>query len=461
VLLACIAIFEIGSALCGGAPNSISLIVGRAIAGLGSAGIFLGGMMALMHSVPLHKRPMWSGLFGATFGIASVVGPLMGGVFTDKVTWRWCFFINLPIGVFAFGIIFFTLKLPSPKDANVPLREQLAQLDPVGTICFLPSMVCLILALEWGGSTYAWSSWRIILLLTLFCVLMVIFIGVQGIKGDSGTIPPRIFFQRSICTGAFYTVCVASSMMLLVYYLPIWFQAIKGVSAFESGIRMIPLVLSLVVASILSGQITSRVGYYVPSMFVTPVLASIGAGLMTTLALDSGPGACIGYQVLYGFGLGSSMQVTSLVPQAVLAREDVAIGTAIMFFSQQLGGAIFVSVGQNILITSLVSGLAGIPGLDPQTKVLLEYNHALTRVFTVSLAMISVTILGGLFMEWTNIKKVRRPGAPGAPGAPGTLQTEPTKTTESEGKDEPEENLDDNRSIHSTDEEKKSKDEES
>ena len=132
---------------------------------------------------------------------------------------------------------------------------------------------------------------------------------------------------------------------------------------------MIPTVLSLVVASIVSGQITARVGYYVLAMIISPIIGSVGAGMIATLNQDSGHAMWIGYQVLFGFGLGLAMQVTSLAAQAVLPREDVSIGTAVMFFSQQLGGAIFVSVGQNVFINSLVSGLANAPGLSAMAVV--------------------------------------------------------------------------------------------
>jgi MFS family permease len=220
---------------------------------------------------------------------------------------------------------------------------------------------------------------------------------------------------------------MAASMMLIVYYLPIWFQAVKGTSAFESGIRMIPTVLSLVVSSIISGQITTRIGYYVPSMIVSPVIASIGAGLLTTLNQDTGHAMWIGYQVLFGFGLGLAMQITSLAAQAVLPREDVSIGTAVMFFSQQLGGAIFVSVGQNVFINDLVEGLVNVPGLSPMSivktgatelqkivpaqylpVVLEKYNYALTRTFVIATGMIAASIVGSFAMEWKNIKKSKK-----------------------------------------------------
>lgn len=208
--------FELGSAICGAAPNSTSLIVGRAIAGLGSAGMFQGGFNILIPVVPLHKRPVVIGLFGAVFGLASVLGPVLGGALTDGPGWRWCFYINLPIGGVTIVALIFFLELPaSEKRKRQTWKEQLSQLDPIGTLLFLPSIICLVLALQWGGITYPWSNWRIIVLLTLFAVLLIGFVGVQWWKGDSATVPGRIFFQRSILAGTWFTFCNYGGMMAL------------------------------------------------------------------------------------------------------------------------------------------------------------------------------------------------------------------------------------------------------
>ncbi len=156
------ALFEVGSVVCGAAPNSPAFIVGRAIAGLGSAGVFSRTIIIIIYLVPLHTRPTFTGFVGACFGIASVTRALLGGAFTNNVSWRWCFYINLPIGAITIAIIFVVLKLPSLKNANLSIRQQFVQLDPLGTLFFLPSTVCLLLALQWGGSTYAWKDGRII-----------------------------------------------------------------------------------------------------------------------------------------------------------------------------------------------------------------------------------------------------------------------------------------------------------
>lgn len=439
VFLTAVGLFEIGSAVCGAAPTSVAFIIGRAIAGVGAAGIFSGVIIIIVYAVPLHKRPLYQGMFGAVFGLASVIGPLLGGAFTTKVTWRWCFYINLPLGGVAMVFIFFLLKIPDRDTTKIPTKDKLKQLDGLGTFFFIPGCVCLLLALEWGGATYAWSNGRIIALLTLAAVLLIGFVLVQIFMPDTATVPPRIFMQRSIMAGVYSTLCIGAQMMIFIYYLPIWFQAIQGVSAVQSGIRTLPLVLGMVVASIGSGIAISRVGYYTPFMITGVVFMSIGAGLLTTLQVDTGSSKWIGYQFLFGWGMGLTFQTPNLAAQTVLPRRDVPIGTSLMFFSQLLGGAIFISVGQNILDSQLIQRLSHIPGLDGhkilnsgatsltdlpdsiKPEVLSAYNEALRKVFQVGLIMVCLTIFGALSIEWRSVKK-NMPAKDGAAPAEGQAE---------------------------------------
>lgn len=427
VFICAIGVFEVGSAICGAAPNSIAFIIGRAVAGSGSSGIFSGAIVIIMNLVPLHKRPILQGFMGAIFGLSSVIGPLLGGVFTTKVSWRWCFYINLPIGGAAIIILILILHIPKAKKAGTPWRQQVLQLDPIGTVFFVAGIVCLLLALEWGGSTYAWGNGRIIALLILFVLCISVFIGVQIWKGETATVPPRIVTQRSIAAGMWSQLCVGSAMMTLIYYLPIWFQAIKDVSAIKSGIDTIPLVLAVVVSSISAGFLVTKVGYYSPFMIANSIIMSIGAGLLTTWTPDTLHPKWIGYQVIFGFGLGLGMQQASLAAQAVLSRKDAPIGIALVMFCQQLGGAIFVSIGQSVFTNQLVNGLKSVAGISPAVVVntgatdlrhvvdpsnlhgvLVAYNGALTKTFTVSLAMACLSIIGALCIEWKSIKPPKK-----------------------------------------------------
>ncbi|KAJ7886158.1 DHA14-like major facilitator [Mycena olivaceomarginata] len=426
VYVSAIVVFELGSLICGVAPSSTVLIVGRAIAGLGSSGIFSGAMIIVANTVPLGKRPMYTGLIGAMYGIASVAGPLMGGVFTDKVSWRWCFYINLPIGGVTLFVItlFFTAPGASRTKQSMSLSERIQQFDPFGTAIFVPGIICLLLALQWGGSKYPWSDGRIIALFVLFGVLISIFIGIQIWKQDMATLPPRILKNRSLAMGAWFALCIGSSFFILVYFLPIWFQAIKGVTAVKSGIDNLPMILALVISSLLAGGIITWMGYYTPFMILSSVLAAVGAGLITTFGVGTGHAHWIGYQIIYGLGVGFGMQQPIIAAQTVLSLEDIPTGTSLVMFAQTLGGALFVSVGQNVFTNKLKDGLASqVPSLNPAIvlsagatslrdsvdpqflpAVISAYNDALVSAFYVSVAMACLSLIGALAIEWKSVK---------------------------------------------------------
>ncbi|KAI1165262.1 major facilitator superfamily domain-containing protein [Nemania serpens] len=440
-------LFEVGSAVCGAAPNSVALIFGRAIQGVGAAGIFSGGIAVIVYNVPLHRRPFWQGMIGAVFGVSSILGPLVGGAFTSNVTWRWCFYINLPFGAIALAIIIFLLHVPDRKETKLSTKAKLSQLDAAGTLALLPAVVSLILALQWGGLTLPWNDRRVIALLTLGVFLGIVFVLIQAFMPATATIAPRIFKQRSILAGFFSTIVLGSHMIIFVYYLPIWFQAIQGVSAVDSGIRLLPITLSIVVASISNGIFVTKIGYYTPTMIAGTAISTIGAGLLTTLQTDTGMPKWVGYQILYGFGLGLCFQAPNLAAQTVLPKNDVAIGASLMFFSQILGGAVFISVGQNVLNNQLVERLAGLPGFTPsliQTggatsligsfppeyrhDVLVAYNESLRIVFRAGLILAALSVLGALAMEWRSVKKQQPASKPDKDVETGVADTTKSKS---------------------------------
>lgn len=338
-------------------------------------------------------------------------------------SWRWCFYINLPIGAVTLAIISFFFHLDAPKREGLTVMQQIQRLDPVGIFFFVPSIVCLVLALQWGGTTYAWSDAKIIGLLVTFAVLLVIFIVVETLTPETAMAPPRVVLNRSVLGSLIFTFLNYGSIMAIAYYLAIWFQVAKGLSATHAGINTIPMVIAMVIASIISAKITQRIGYYIPAIIVCSILSAIGAGLLSTMTRFSDHSYWIGYQVLFGLGLGCGGQQASLAAQAVLPKKDVPLGLALGFLMQQLGGAVFLSVCQNVFATKLVDRLDGVAGLDAQQivdtgatairnivpadeidTVVDAYNFGITRVFLIAAVLSACTIVGPALMQWTSIK---------------------------------------------------------
>ncbi|EMC93670.1 hypothetical protein BAUCODRAFT_75853 [Baudoinia panamericana UAMH 10762] len=429
VFLVCLGIFELGSLVCGATPNSVGLIMGRVVAGIGSGGVFVGAILIIANTVPLAKRPIFNGVFGAMFAIASVAGPLLGGAFTDHVTWRLCFYINLPFGLIsAICVLFFLRKMPKPPKASLPLKEKMKEFDLIGLLIFIPTIVCLLLALQWGGSTYSWSNGRIIALFVVAGLLLTVFIGVQIWQKDRATVPFSVIKQRTVWASALYSLCLFGSFISLIYYIPIWFQAIKGDTATESGIHNLPVVLGVVVMSMLSGGAIFAVGYYTWAPLLSSVVASIGGGLLTTLGPNTDSAHWIGYQALYGVGLGIGLQVPIIAIQTALPEEQISEGTAIVMFIQTFGGSVFISVAQNIFNNKLIANVAAAgvpvnpaallgtgatqlaalvpPSFLPQLRV--AYNKAITETFYVAVATAALSIVGSALIPWFSVKN--KPG---------------------------------------------------
>ncbi|RYP27926.1 hypothetical protein DL767_007453 [Monosporascus sp. MG133] len=265
------------------------------------------------------------------------------------------------------------------------------------------------------------------MLMLFFGALLLAFVAVQVTMPDTAAVSAGIITRRSIWAGAVFTFCLAGSMMMIIYFTPLWFQVVQGVSAVDSGIYTLPFMLSLVVASIISGGVTTKIGYYVPAMILSPSLLSVGQGLMSTFSVRETPAHWIGYQFVAGFGLGCGMQSAGLAAQAVLPKPDIPTGIAIMFFSQQLGGAVFTSVGQNLLSSRMTSQIGRIiPGIEDAASGIVDqgagdlvakvppefrlrvreaYNGAITTIFLCGMGVALCGVVAALFMEWKNIKK--------------------------------------------------------
>ncbi|KAK8047385.1 hypothetical protein PG996_015449 [Apiospora saccharicola] len=429
--LLAIFLFEVGSLVCAVAPTSPVLIAGRAIAGLGVAGIFSGCTVITSFVVPLEKRPLAFSLFGAVWGAAFVAGPLLGGAFTDHVTWRWCFYINLPIGAVSAAVVMLVLNPPPrPKEQQgKTILVRLRELDLIGAVLLVAAITCLLLVLQWGGKQYTWNDGRIIGLLVGFALLLVIFIGWQVWLGEKATLPPRIMRQRTVAAASVFVVMFGGSAVLFMFYLPIFFQSIRGSSAIMSGIQMLPMLLGLVVASGIVGALVSYFGFYTPFLIGSTALFAVGAGLITTYNAEMPDATWIGFQILAGMGLGAGFQIPQAAVQTVLAQGDIPVGSSALIFFQNLGGSIFVSVGQAVFQNGLSSGLRELaPSVDPALvfatgatglkqalekvgqagewpAVLLAYTQGLQAAFKVGMGLGVGGVLASLFFEWRSVKE--------------------------------------------------------
>ena len=249
--------FELGSLVCGVAPSSVVFIIGRALAGLGASGIVNGALTMLAGAVPLHKSPTYTGILLGVSQIGILCGPLVGGSLTQHATWRWCFYINLPIGgVAALSTIIISVPEATEKQRfSLPsVRKIVPELDLFGFLLFVPAAVMLLLALQFGsGNDYAWNSATVI---GLFCgagVMAIIFILWERRMGDRAMIPGSLMKKREVWTSCLFSTCVMSSMIVASNWMPTFFQAVKGEGPASSGVHVLPSILSQMLLGIVSG----------------------------------------------------------------------------------------------------------------------------------------------------------------------------------------------------------------
>ncbi|KAE8450205.1 hypothetical protein EG329_006986 [Mollisiaceae sp. DMI_Dod_QoI] len=424
-----VAVFELGSLICATAVSSKMLIVGRAVAGMGSAGLFSGGLVILGHSITPRQRPIYTGLIASMFGISNIFGPILGGVFTQHLSWRWCFYINLPLGAVTIVVLLFVFNPAERPETKLPLTEKIKHLDLPGLLFFIPSVIMLLLAVQWGGTKYAWKSATVVGLFIGFGLTMLLFAAWQWRQQDEASIPPRIIGQRSILSAIAIVFLGMGSVQLIAYYIPMYFQVIQGASPVHSGIRFLPSVLSNFVMSILAGALVTKFGHFNPWLFFGTALVAITCGLFSTFKVDTGNAMINGTQVLGGFGAANVIQMPLIGLMSLLPMSDLTTATSIVVFFQFLGGSIFLAIAENIFVSRLVSSLHHFtPSLDAQAVVnvgaeglrkllteegqlgqlsgaLMAYDEAITRTFLIGAAGSAAAFFASAGMEWRSVKK--------------------------------------------------------
>ncbi|KAI0814137.1 MFS gliotoxin efflux transporter glia [Xylaria sp. FL0064] len=402
VFMSSVAVFEIGSLIAALARNSETLIVGRAIQGVGGSGLTGGCYNIAAYIVPPHQVNIIIGLLGAVFSLSSVVGPLLGGAFTQNLTWRWCFWINLPVGgVALFALLFFKPPERSRSKVKMGLRETIATFDPIGLIIIIGSLVIFFLVLQWAGISKPWNSGTVIALLVVWILLTIGWIVLEWFQKDRALMSPRILSNRHLAACAFYIFFLSSANFSLIYNIPIYFQAVKGTTPLGSGIMTIPTILSTSIASFVSSAIVGKVGLYSPFLFVGAALSTIGAGLIYTWDLNTSLGRIIGYQIIYGVGTGIAVQIPLIVVSVVMAGADHAIATATILFFQFASAAYGIGATGSILNNLLLRSLPEfVPGVDPNSILLLGSSALQSHLSGDELRNVRLAYLRGLHGSW-------------------------------------------------------------
>ncbi|KAG0236321.1 hypothetical protein BGW42_003733 [Actinomortierella wolfii] len=416
-----ISVFLVGSALCGAAQSMVMLIVARGIAGIGAGGIFSSVMIIITDIISLRDRGRYQGIIGGVFGISSVVGPLLGGVFTDHASWRWAFYINLPIGAITLIAVVKLLHLPRPVGS---MKDKIRRVDFLGSLTLVVGLVMILLPLNWGGSTYPWNDPIII---GLFCggfAALGLFCLVEWKQAIEPIIPFHLFKDRTNNAVVISNLFVGCGMFGMMFFVPIYFQVVKGESATAAGLETIPLIVGLLVSSISSGIMVAKWGQIRPFIWVGLAISTIGCGLLGLLKEDSSRAATIFILFVPGLGIGLCMQTLLLAIQSSVSNADIAVATAVATFFRTIGSVLGVAICGTVFNNKLKNTLAPLIAANPEVvavisnsdlasrwgpeieqKVLSAYMDALHLAFLINVPFMAAALLASLLIRRIKLRK--------------------------------------------------------
>jgi len=432
-----IVIFLIGSALCGAAQNMPQLIGFRALQGLGGGGLIVLSMAIVGDVVSPRERGRYQGLFGAVFGATSVLGPLLGGLFTEHLSWRWVFYINLPVGVVALAVIATALHIPRRSTRHV--------IDYLGTFLIAAVATCLVLVASLGGTTWDWGSPQIIGLAVLGVALIVAFVAVER-RAAEPVLPLKLFRVRTFTLAAVISFIVGFAMFGAMTYLPTFLQVVQGITPTMSGVHMLPMVFGMLISSTGSGQVVSRTGRWKVFPIAGTGITALGLLLLHRLDEGSSTAEMSAYFFVFGLGLGLVMQVLVLIVQNAVSYEDLGVATSGATFFRSIGAsfgvAIFGTVFASRLGDKLTDALRGTslpPGVTPdglesdprgisqlpvavRPEALHAYASSITDVFLYA----APVALVGFVLAWF-LKEDKLRGSVTAPDVTETLASNPVQ----------------------------------